>query len=75
VYTTNSFLFLTLASCNDTTSKNFGDERKDTLGGPMIDESHFGFKISWLDSSKDIYQLTHFLAIKAEVFCVTQQLQ
>jgi len=63
-----TFLFLTLISCNDTTNKNNVAEPKDTATRPVTDESLFGYKISWLDSSKIIYQVDTFLTHKGKGF-------
>ena len=63
-----AFLFLTLISCNDTTSKKSAVEPKDTSTRPVTDESLFGYEISWLDSSNVTYQVDTFLTHKGKGF-------
>ncbi len=63
-----TFFFLILVSCNDTTSKDSVAQHKDSAVIPMTNESFFGYKISWLDSSKIIYAADTFLTHKGKAF-------
>lgn len=63
-----TLIFWTFVSCNNTTSKNPVAAPKDTAARAVTDESFFGYKISWLDSSKVTYQVDTFLTHKDKGF-------
>lgn len=66
-----TILILCLAfiiACNNSTSTNAVGERKDTSAKPVTDESFFGYKISWSDSSQVAYSVDTLLTHKGKAF-------
>lgn len=55
-------------SCNNASNDNFVAISKDTSAKLMTDESFFGYKISWLDSSTVVYSADSSLTHKGKAF-------